>query len=77
MTLADLLSELDHLSQTEKLKVIQHLAHTLETETTFNGQLALTSLAKEYEIWSPQDQGNAVSTLHALLKVHEQKNNAE
>jgi hypothetical protein len=60
MTITELLSELDKLSRAEKLRVIQHLAHELESEEPIH-------FASEYEVWSPQDEGDAVATLHKLI----------
>ena len=76
MTFSDLVTELDKLSRAEKLRVIQHLAHELEVkEAGAEGQPPLT-LNSEYEIWSPQDAGGAVETLHKLLQEHQQAKNA-
>ncbi len=73
MSLDDLLAELGRLSRAEKLHVIQHLAHDLEVTE----QPAPPQLAGEFEVWSPQDAGGAVATLHKLLEEHQQGNAVE
>jgi hypothetical protein len=77
MTLNALFSELDRLSRAEKLRVIQHLAHELESEETIEVQPTPLKLGGEYEVWSPQDEGGAVATLHKLLQEHKQGNHAD
>jgi hypothetical protein len=69
MELLDLLSELNKLTRSEKLCVIQLLAQDLETE---EADVETAEGASTYEVWSPQDQGDAVETLHKLLQEHRQ-----
>ncbi|MBX3085182.1 MAG: hypothetical protein KF716_26345 [Anaerolineae bacterium] len=74
MSLNDLLLELDRLTRAEKLHVIQHLAHELESEERVTAQVGESKLGKQYDVWSPQDAGGAVATLHRLLQEHDQDN---
>jgi hypothetical protein len=77
MTLNDLLLELERLTQAEKLHVIQHLAHNLESEENSATPSSDIAFGRAYEVWSPQDAGEAVATLHKLLQEHDQGNNAD
>ncbi|MEP7287988.1 MAG: hypothetical protein ABI947_19725 [Chloroflexota bacterium] len=77
MTLSNLLIELDKLNRSEKLRVIQHLAHDLETEVAAEAQQSGLTPGGHYEVWSPQDGGKAVATLHKLLQDHQQTKDAE
>jgi hypothetical protein len=72
MTFTDLLSELDKLNRTEKLRVIQHLAEVLEREDQAGAESSAIQFGHEYEVWSPQDEGGATKTLQKLLRDHKQ-----
>lgn len=77
MTFTELLSELDKLSWTEKLRVIRHLALELEHAGVIEEAPLAVELGREYEVWSPQDEGGAVSTLQKLLQEHDKGKNAQ
>ncbi len=74
MALVDLLVELSKLDRAEKLRVIQHLAHELEDELDTSNAFTPNSV---YEVWSPQDEGNTVATLHKLLQERKQGSDAK
>ncbi|MFZ4814766.1 MAG: hypothetical protein ACOYL5_09530 [Phototrophicaceae bacterium] len=58
----DLVNTLQQLNRTEKLQVIQLLAHELQDtlDTTFSGN-------SEYEAWSPFDAPDAANILLQML----------
>ncbi len=62
-----LIDQLQGLNRAEKLRIVQFLVNELaRTET--QAEIA----DAEYEVWSPQDDGNVASTLMQLLEQDRQ-----
>ena len=62
MSLVEMLSEVQALSRTDKLRLMQYLAHDLEQDPT-----DLIEAGKSYPIWSPYDAHAAAAVLLEAL----------
>lgn len=63
----ELLDQLQGLNRVEKLRIVQFLVNELARTETGPG---VTDI--QYEVWSPQDEGNVASTLMRLLEQDRQ-----
>jgi len=78
MSIVDLLAELDKLNHTDKLRVIEYLAYTLEINADEQASPATQYANRTFEVWLPlQDAGGAIATMHkALQDYRNQKRNS-
>jgi hypothetical protein len=63
----ELLDQLDHLTDTEKLHIVGRLVKQVELS-----RLGF-DVNQTYEVWSPEPQGNTIEVLTQLLEQAEQK----
>jgi arabinogalactan endo-1,4-beta-galactosidase len=63
MSLTELISSIDHLSQPEKLSLFKHLAAQIP-----KAELQAIFAASEYPIWSPYEATEAASILMQMIQ---------